>query len=156
MLQRSALTTTDSLGIGGLLVDAWRVQQVVQQGAAPQAQLVERLLASALAGLQHYVQAGELDRPAGHRLAFRELGLAIGLHAAERLQHAAGREAYSPRQRALIDAIMSYLPVRDAIETFWRDPAQQRTNTWREHEDINAVMLATSLVPGGELDLLPP
>ncbi|MGD2113176.1 MAG: hypothetical protein PVI50_07310 [Gammaproteobacteria bacterium] len=155
MLQHSAWTTADPLGIGGLLVDAWRVQQLAQQGAVPQAQLVERLLESALAGLRHYVQAGELTRPAGHRLAFRELGLAIGLHAAERLQHAAGQEAYPPRLRTLIETLMSFLPVRDAIETFWREPAHQRTDTWREHEDINAVMLATSLVPGGYLDLPP-
>jgi len=156
MLQRGSLTTADPLGLGDLLVDAWRVQQLVQQGAIPEARLAERLLEAALAGLGYYAESGGLSRPAGQRLAFRELGLAIGLHAVERLQQAATRGACSARQRVLIEALMQYLPLRDTIEAFWRDPAHQRTDTWREHEDINAVMLATSLVPDGYLELLPP
>jgi hypothetical protein len=51
---------------------------------------------------------------------------------------------------------MAYLPLREAIETFWRDPANQRSDTWAEHRDINEVMLATSLAPDGYLTLLPP
>jgi len=159
MLQRGSWTTADPLGLGDLLVDAWRVQQLVQQGAIPEAGLTERLLEAALAGLGYYAGSGDLTRPAGQRLAFRELGLAIGLHAVERLQHAATqagtRGACSARQRALIEALMQYLPLGDTIEAFWHDPAHQRTDTWREHEDINAVMLATSLVPEGFLDLMP-
>jgi hypothetical protein len=50
---------------------------------------------------------------------------------------------------------MEYLPLRDAIETFWRDPANQRSDTWTGHRDINDVMLATSLAPDGFLMLLP-
>ena len=42
------------------------------------------------------------------------------------------------------------------IETFWRAPENQRTDTWVEHRDINEVMLATSLKPEGFLILLPP
>ncbi len=160
MMQQSTWVTADPLGIGGLLVDAWRVQQLVQQGAAPEAQLVEQLLESALAGLGHYARSDELTRPAAYRLAFRELGLAIGLHAVERLHHAATRDVshnvYTAQERVLIETLMEYLPLRNAIEAFWREPAHQRMDTWREHEDINAVMLATSLVPDGYLELLPP
>jgi hypothetical protein len=159
MLQRSSWITADPLGLGDLLVDAWRVQQLVQQGAIPEAGLSERLLEATLAGLGYYAESGDLTRPAGQRLAFRELGLAIGLHAVQRLQQAATQAAtrgtFSARQRALIEALMQYLPLRDTIEAFWRDPDHQRTDTWREHEDINAVMLATSLVPEGFLDLMP-
>ena len=51
---------------------------------------------------------------------------------------------------------MQFLPLRDKIETFWRDPDNRRSDTWTEHRDINEVMLATSLVPDGYLMLLPP
>ena len=159
MLKRGELATADPLGLGGLLIDAYRVQQLMQQGTLPDAQLLNRLLDAALTGLQHYAQSGELQLPARHRLAFRELGLAIGLHAVERMHQAADHEsehaATSPRVRAQLQALMQYLPLRDEIEAFWRNPEQQRATTWTEHQDINEVMLATSLAPDGFLVLLP-
>lgn len=48
---------------------------------------------------------------------------------------------------------MRYHPVIDAIEGFWMESANRRSATWREHEDINAVMLAASLAPRGFLAL---
>jgi len=160
MLKRGELATTDPLGLGGLLIDAYRVQQLMQQGTLPDAQLLNWLLDAALTGLQHYAQSGELQLPARHRLAFRELGLAIGLHAVERLHQAADHEsehvATSPRLRAQLQALIQYLPLRDEIEATWRDPEQQGAATWTEHQDINEVMLATSLAPDGFLVLLPP
>jgi hypothetical protein len=159
MLGRCELATADPLGLGGLLVDACRVQQLMQQGAMPDPQLLTRLLDAALTGLQQYAQGGELLLPAGYRLAFRELGLAIGLHAVERLHQAAdhesGRAATSSQLRARLQALMQYLPMRDEIEAFWCDPEQQRATTWVEHQDINEVMLATTLAPDGFLVLLP-
>ena len=158
MLERGELATADPLGLGGLLIDAYRMQQLMQQGARPDAQLLSRLLDAALTGLQHYAQGGELQLPAKHRLAFRELGLAIGLHAVERMHQATDDEnkhaSTSPRQRAQLQALMQYLPLRDKIEAIWRTPEQQRAATWIEHQDINEVMLATSLVPDGFLVLL--
>ena len=160
MLRQGELTTTDPLGLGGLLIDAYRVQQLMQQGTLPDAQLLNRLLDAALTGLQHYAQSGELQLPGKYRLAFRELGLAIGLHAVERMHHAADHQnehaTTSPRLRAQLQALMQYLPLRDEIEAIWRDPGQQRSVIWTEHQDINEVMLATSLVPDGFLVLLPP
>ncbi|MBA2246071.1 MAG: hypothetical protein H0W11_14030 [Gemmatimonadetes bacterium] len=44
-----------------------------------------------------------------------------------------------------------WLPLKDEIEAFWREPAHRRTESWMAHEDINAVMLATSLAPDGYL-----
>jgi hypothetical protein len=38
------------------------------------------------------------------------------------------------------------------ISGHWSDPTEQATAAWRAHEDINAVMLATSLAPDGYLD----
>jgi hypothetical protein len=159
MLKRGELATADPLGLGGLLIDAYRLQQLILQGAQPDTQLLNRLLDAALTGFPHYAQGGELQLPARHRLAFRELGLAIGLHAVERMYQAAGHEnkhtAANPRLRAQLEALMQYLPLRDEIEAFWRDPEQQRASTWTEHQDINEVMLATSLAPDGFLVLLP-
>ena len=147
MVRRGDWATDDPLGIGGLLVDAWRVQQLSQQGADIEPNLFERLLDAAHSGLAIYVRGGDLQLPARYRLAFRELGLAIGLHAVERMQ------AADPGQRAQLEGLAQYLPLAGDIEAFWLDPAQQRSATWIEHQDINTVMLATSLVPDGYLDL---
>jgi hypothetical protein len=159
MIRRSEWATPDPLGLGGLLIDAWRVQQLIRQGAQPDVPLLDRLLEGAHIGLQHYARGDELRQPARYRLAFRELGLAIGLHALERLQRAVEQERHltpaSQRRRARVQELMQYLPLRDAIETFWRDPVNQRSDTWIEHRDINEVMLATSLAPDGFLLLLP-
>ncbi|MGB5177483.1 MAG: hypothetical protein WBP44_02005 [Gammaproteobacteria bacterium] len=160
MLQRGELASADPLGLGGLLIDACRLQQLMQQGAHPDTQLLTRLLDAALTGLHHYVSSGELQLHARQRLAFRELGLAIGLHAVERMQQAAihdsGHTSSSPRLRAQLQTLMQYLPLRDEIEALWRDPEQQRSTSWIEHQNINEVMLATSLAPDGFLVLLPP
>ena len=160
MIRRGEWATPDPLGLGGLLVDAWRVQQLIAQGAQPEGPLLGRLLEDALTGLQLYARSDELRRPAGYRLAFRELGLAIGLHALERLERAieqgSPRTPASSQLRTQLAELMQYSPLRDAVETFWRDPANQQADTWTEHRDINEVMLATSLVPDGFLVLLPP
>ncbi|MEA3303032.1 MAG: hypothetical protein U9Q75_07160, partial [Pseudomonadota bacterium] len=99
----------------------------------------------------HYARSGELQQPARYRLAFRELGLAIGLHAVERMHLAVEDEVLSEQ----LGTLMRYMSLRDEIETFWRDPAHQRSNTWTDHQEINEVMLATTLAPEGFLVLLP-
>jgi hypothetical protein len=147
MARRGNWATDDPLGIGGLLVDAWRVQQLAQQRADVEPHLFDHLLDAAHNGLALYIRGGDLQLPARYRLAFRELGLAIGLHAVERMQAAARG------QRAQLEALAQYVPLAGDIEAFWLDPTQQRSATWIEHQDINTVMLATSLVPDGDLDL---
>jgi hypothetical protein len=155
MLDYGGWTTADPLGIGGLLTDAYRVAGLLRMGAMADDQLLENLLAAACAGLQDYADNGELHRPAEYRLAFRELGLAIGLHAVELLVEAADskttRGSTSPKRRTLLQALLHYAPMADEIESFWRDPAHRNTDIWREHRDINEVMLATSLAPEGFL-----
>ena len=115
------------------------------------------MLTAALAGLQPCIEGGELFLPAEYRLAFRELGLAIGLHAVERLWQAADPDCsdISPDARARLQALMRYSPISDAIESYWRAAEHRRTPAWPEHRDINEVMLATSLAPDGFLTLLP-
>jgi hypothetical protein len=37
--------------------------------------------------------------------------------------------------------------IGEMIEEFWFDDTHRRPDTWKEHRDINMVMLATSLAP---------
>lgn len=150
MFKRDQWTTADPLGLGGLMIDAYRVQQLMQQASSPHAQLLGNLISASLSGLEYYARSGELQQPARYRLAFRELGLAIGLHAVERMQQATVEGEVVNEQ---LEALMRYMPLRDEIEAFWRDPAHQRSNTWTDHREINEVMLATTLAPEGFLVL---
>jgi len=159
MLEGRDWTTADPLGLGGLLMDACRVQQLMRQGARVKGELLEQLLAAAVAGLSHYTRQGELRRPAATRLAFRELGLAIGLHAAERMRRALDEQHESsrarPELRKQLEALLSHAHLRGEIESFWLAPEHRRAQSFTEHRDINEVMLATSLAPDGCLLLAP-
>jgi hypothetical protein len=152
-------TTDDPLGLGGLLMDACLVQQLTSQGALPKGELLDELLTAALVGLSDYARQEELSRPASTRLAFRELGLAIGLQAAERMQRALDQERDGPRSspeaRKRLEALSAYAPLRARIETFWLEPDHRKAQSWTEHQDINEVMLASSLAPDGCLRLPP-
>jgi hypothetical protein len=158
MTEARGVGTTDPLGLGGLLIDAGRVAQLEREGAF-RGPLLERLLGAALDGLSRYSRQDDLRRPASLRLAFREIGLAIGLAAVEIVE----REVRAERQRfagraelvSCLEALASYVALRPAIESFWIDPEHRRTRTWADHRDINEVMLATSLVPEGLLVVLP-
>ena len=155
MIDGGAWASADPLGIGGLLVDAYRVAQLIDQGRISDERLLERLLTAALAGLRYYARSGELRTPAEYRLAFRELGLAIGLQAVQRMQQTSAQSnaASRPEVRAQLEALMRYVSLGEEIEVFWRDPAHRSTSTWSEHRDINEVMLATRLAPDGFLVL---
>ena len=45
-------------------------------------------------------------------------------------------------------------PLGDKHGEAWENPEHRKAGTWSEHLDINEVMLATRLAPGGFLDLL--
>lgn len=126
MLEEAELETADPLGIGGLLSDTARAAALGERA------LVSRLFAAAHRGLAAYARCGDLGAPAGQRLPFRELGLAIGLETAQRLP-AAARLAH-------------FAPLAAQVVSFWLEPAHQRTRTFVEHRDINEVMLATALL----------
>ena len=136
MIEPATLATADPLGIGGLLFDAYRLAQLERDRA-----LGDALLAAARLGLARYVDRPDLRAPADERLAFRELGLAIGLAAVPALRSTASAELGR---------------LRESITSFWLDPAHRASPTYRDHEDINDVMLATSLAPSGFLVLAPP
>jgi hypothetical protein len=95
--------------------------------------------------------------PADYRLAFRELGLSIGLHAAGRMrelidQH---REALGKRSSlsAQIEHLLMYTGLQKEIEAFWLEDRNRKSKNWSAHRHINMVMLATSLAPDGFLSL---
>ncbi len=146
--------TTDTLGIGGLLLDLSVIVRLTAAGECEAEHTLDRALVDAVRSLDIVAASRELERPVHGRLAFREFGLAIGLHAAESIRpgilHARsrfGRPADVERRLGGAQAILDHLGMRDEIERCWIDPSAQSTPAWRSHEDINAAMLAASLVP---------
>lgn len=147
-------STPDPLGIGGLLSALARFVQAIARGqlSADQrsAKLLSRLVSDAQRSLAAFVQGHEMARAPETRLAFRELGLAIGLQELALARAEIGRspESFGGMAGALathLDAVLRHFPLVDRVEGLWRTPAAQRASAWREHEDINAVMLARSL-----------
>ncbi|MFX0207470.1 MAG: hypothetical protein ACFFDT_15895 [Candidatus Hodarchaeota archaeon] len=118
LMQQVNLITTDPLGIGGLLFDVYRLEQM---DIDPEKRQV--LIKAAQKGLE-YIRLS-------HVLAFRELGLAIGLQAAKKMR-----------------VLEEYWSLIDKIKSYW---LQHRD--WTEHKDINGVMLATSLAPDNFLSI---
>src|SRR5207248_5661692 len=128
------LSTADPLGIGGLLRDTLRADRLHRAGLLDDA-LPRRLIDNALVSLDAYGRTGELAEPAEHRLAFRELGLAIGLAAVPALVAAHPRDAAVAR-------VERHLATHSRIEEFWLRPANRLAPSWLDHQNINDVMLA--------------
>ena len=149
--------TDDPLGIGGLLSDAFKVAQLIIHEHFAHTDLLEILLDSSLQGLESYAREGTVRLPADYRLAFRELGLSIGLGAAEKLQglitHNPGLFNKAHPMHSRLGSLIRYVPLGKEIEMFWLERTNRKANTWTEHRDINMVMLATSLAPDGYLTL---
>ncbi len=148
--------STDPLGIGGLLFDACRITQLLtRQQASDDVALLTDILETARTGIDHWLRQNPLQHPAAYRLAFRELGLAIGLKAAEameKLTRARGRTLPSSIADGWSRLHANAALVKN-IESFWLNPANRDGPHWRDHEDINSVMLATSLTPDQFLSL---
>ncbi|MFX1285633.1 MAG: hypothetical protein ACFFB5_18480 [Promethearchaeota archaeon] len=117
LMHQINLITTDPLGIGGLLFDAYRLEQMGESEKR------QTLIDAARKGLE-YCQLS-------HVLAFRELGLAIGLQAAKKMS-----------------VLKEYWSLIDKINDYWL-----QNRGWTEHKDINSVMLATSIIPGSFLSI---
>jgi len=150
--------TSDPLSLGGLLSDAQRLAQLIAARVCTETRLLELLLRASAKGLAVFASTGQLARPAASRLPFRELGLAIGLHAAARIAALHEREAarfadHGEAIAAHLDDLGRFEAVPRLIEAFWLDPVNQDSPSWHAHLDINAVMLATSLAPDSYLSI---
>jgi hypothetical protein len=143
--------THDELGIGGLLTDALRLAERVAAGRLEHTALLIRVSEDAALSLDALRRRSPLARPLETRLPFRELGLAIGLHAVERLRGLTASGALPLHLARLAARLERDIPMAGAIEDAWLAPASRRVPTWIEHHDINAVTLAASLAPEGYL-----
>ena len=126
-------TTTDPLGIGGLLFDACRLSQLT--GGDADQELLEQLTDASEKSLRAFLASRSLRRSSSKRLAFRELGLAIGLTAPPTI---------IDRARATSD---QYRSLADQLVNAWLPLARSPDELWQAHRDINDVMLATALIP---------
>jgi hypothetical protein len=154
MCKGARLASADPLGIGGLLTAAHTLARLTAAGVTGYGDLLASLVEQSLPGLENQLaKGGVLSMPRDYRLAFRELGLSIGLRAAARMQDllAASPAAFDsvPDLGPRLERVLRHAPLIQLIETFWLDPANRRGASWKEHEDINSVMLATSLAPEG-------
>jgi hypothetical protein len=149
--------TDDPLGIGGLLCDAYKVAQMIISGYFERIDLLETLLDSSLMGLVSFTKMNSLKLPPDYRLAFRELGLSIGMRAVEKLHGLIEKNPSLFKKRYLlrerIKSLMQYTPLTEIIENLWLDHTSREAKSWMDHRDINMVMLATSLAPDGFLTL---
>lgn len=155
MCEGMTWTTDDPLGIGGLLSDACRLAQLMISTNLRESDRLVSLLRDAEVGLKNVVRSRSLDASADYRLAFRELGLSIGLHAIGTIQKAIEQypENFSNRHElhTRLSGLARYLPLIESIESFWLATDNQQSDSWAGHRDINTVMLATSLAPEGYL-----
>lgn len=144
------LETGDALGIGALLTTAYRLATLPAPDAGRENTLLARLLLASEASLNGFAQEDPLRVPAHARLAFRELGLAIGLRAMHALRDS-GR--FTGSLAASLRRVLDYLWLADGMVACWSDPGHRRSHSWTDHRHINDVMLATSLWPEGYLGI---
>jgi hypothetical protein len=147
--------TDDPLGIGGLLSGAYKMAQLIIAEKFAQRDLFGNVLDSSLAGLDYFTRRHPFKLPANYRLAFRELGLSIGLHALERLKRLIEKNPgiFNKKLHSRIEGLMRYVPLGEEIEEFWIRRTNRESSSWMAHRNINMVMLATSLAPDGYLSL---
>jgi hypothetical protein len=151
LCQRGHWTTHDPLGLGGLLFDVCRLCRLPGEEGLNDVGLLEELIDACHNGLTTFLAGRQLSRPASHRLAFRELGLAIGLKAlpmiADGITKDKSRFGSRPALGRSVDFLMPYETLSEKIIDFWMPHAQHRDPNWLAHQNINDVMLATALIP---------
>jgi hypothetical protein len=85
------------------------------------------------------------------------LGLAIGLHAVDRLKkridQSPGGFAHGEVLNSTLESLVAYVGLASAVDHFWLQPVNRRSPNWIGHLEINEVMLATSLAPHGYLEI---
>jgi hypothetical protein len=147
LCQHAGWTTEDPLGLGGLLFDACRLSQL-RRGRDRDLRLLQEILDGCRDGFAMLLASRYFNRPAAHRLAFRELGLAIGLRALPTIAELVAKDSGVPPVLASsIQLLLQHERLHGEIVTFWLAHAEHPDEQWREHRNINEVMLATALIP---------
>ena len=148
-------TTDDPLGIGGLLCDGLVLVQIMADGDRDLLDVLKELLTAAAEGLKQYEYRQSFTYPAEYRLAFREFGVSIGLHAQQKMITYLNNKPAIFQPAGTLSRLLSklsvYQKIGNMIEDFWLADENRLTPSWSSHRDINMVMLATSLVPDGFL-----
>ena len=138
--------TEDALGIGGLLDAAVRLAEMVLKRGVDRRDLLQQSLLDTHVSLEAFARSSPLRLPAANRLAFRELGLAIGLSGLDQIAELVVRDR---ELAALVNNLLVFRALAEPITVFWSSPIHRRSRTWLDHYDINSVMLATALAPEG-------
>jgi len=132
--------TTDPLGLGGLLLNTVRSAELESHTDLPESVHPQKLYRDALNGLDAFVSQAGLDSSAKFRLAFRECGLSLGLRVIESYR---GKLTENRADAELLD---EYLNLADDIENFWSERQNREYTAYRNHQNINHVSLAASLL----------
>jgi hypothetical protein len=147
--------TDDPLGIGGLFTDTHSLVQLIAEHHLQETARLESLLHDIGPGLQAYVAQNQLHLPAEYRLAFRELGLAIGLQTISRMLQTVEQHAEhftnADQLTSMLSNLRRYQQLYELIQNFWLEGKPRSVSSWLQHADINNVMLATCLAPDGFL-----
>jgi hypothetical protein len=151
LCQHRNWTTDDPLGLGGLLFDAGRLSQLLDNEQFDDIHLLGEVLRACRNSLIGLLDRRYLNQPVSYRLAFRELGLAIGLKALPIIFDAMKKdngpfESRTAVQR-IVDQLSPYESLSEEIVSVWLPHAQNPNQNWKSHQDINDVMLATALIP---------
>ena len=119
--------------------------------------MLKSLLEDIDISLQVFIKHNTLNLSAKDRLAFRELGLAIGLSAIPLMQTSINQNTerfkHINQLTILLTQILRFYPLCDFIKVFWSESKNRTVNSWTEHADINNVMLATCLAPDSYLKI---
>ena len=150
MCQLHQWVTDDVLGIGGLLIGGCHLSQLVFARKMARQDLLFDVAISALASLRYLRIVDVLAQPAERRLAFRELGLSIGLQGVDRMKQLCN--GHQVLQEICADIFRHQL-IGQQIREYWTVIANRDCQAWQDHEDINQVMLATSLMPDSFLQV---
>ena len=151
LCQQRDWTTADPLGLGGLLFDACRLCGLIGD-QRDYVRLLEEVIQACHDGLVALLASPFLNRPASHRLAFRELGLAIGLRASPIIADAIAKERNTfvsrPALRRSVDLLLPYQSLSQAISSAsgCRTPSI-RMRVGKTTKISDDVMLATALIP---------
>jgi hypothetical protein len=140
MCKNKNWSTTDSLGIGGLLLNTLKSGILKEAYNFPPSSQPSKLLEMSLESLEKYQDLKEINYAASKRLAFRECGLSLGLRTLYGLKDQISYKL--PK----VDKLEDYISLAAEIEEFWKKSSNRQVSTWMNHLNINMVSLAASMV----------